>query len=187
MKMIILISSFLLMFNLDSRVNTSKVKITSNSQLVIKGSSNVNSFACIYKQNLKNDEFLVNYVKESSKIHFQGAKMVLKSDCFDCRHKTINKDFKELLKSDVFPNIQISLKEITETKQYVLAKVQIEIAGVTKDYVFPVSVIENESKVRGTARLSIKDFNLTPPKKLFGMIMVNDLVEIDFNLHLNYE
>ncbi len=38
------------------------------------------------------------------------------------------------------------------------------------------------SEFKGILKLDIKDFDLEPPKKLFGMIVVKDEIEINFDL-----
>ena len=45
---------------------------------------------------------------------------------------------------------------------------------------------QKTNNVKGTLRLNIKDFNLKSPKKLFGLIEVDNNVDINFNLFLQY-
>jgi hypothetical protein len=50
----------------------------------------------------------------------------------------------------------------------------------------PVAYNQNNGNVKGQLKLNIKDFKLKSPKKLLGMVVVNDNVEISFNLFLQY-
>ena len=53
-----------------------------------------------------------------------------------------------------------------------------------KIYDIPVE-IQNHDKIstfKGTLELNINDFKLEPPTKLFGMIVVKDNIEINFDL-----
>ena len=61
-----------------------------------------------------------------------------------------------------------------------------KIAGVEKEYLVPVIFNSNTNNVKGQLKLNIKDFKLKSPKKLLGMVVVNDNVEINFNLFLQF-
>lgn len=61
-----------------------------------------------------------------------------------------------------------------------------KIAGVEKEYLVPVIFNTNTNNVKGQLKLNIKDFKLKSPKKLLGMVVVNDHVDINFNLFLQY-
>jgi hypothetical protein len=62
----------------------------------------------------------------------------------------------------------------------------VKIAGVEKEYLVPVTYNQTTNNVKGHLKLNIKDFKLKSPKKLLGMVVVNENVEINFNLFLQY-
>ncbi|MCZ8196196.1 MAG: YceI family protein [Flavobacterium sp.] len=163
------------------------MKISPKSEVTINGKSNVNSFQCKYNSNYLEDEILVTTFKNNeTKITLSNAKIAIKSKGFDCKNKMITKDFKTILKADDYDNINIELKELDINNNYLMTKLNIEIAGKSKEYVIPMAFNEKNSNVKGTLRLNIKDFNLKCPKKIFGLIEVNDNIDINFNLFLQY-
>ena len=166
--------------------NQTKVKITNKSEVSIKGKSNVNSFECKYNPNFIENDLQVSIARNNNKIVLEGAKLSIKSTGFDCAHKMITKDFKTILKADDYPHIVINVKEISTTKENIAAKLNVTIAGIDKEYLVPVSYNQNTNNVKGQLKLNIKDFKLKSPKKLLGMIVVNDKVDINFNLFLQY-
>lgn len=167
--------------------NKTKVKFTSKSEVIIKGKSNVNSFECNYNTNYLSKETIeIELIKENTKFIVKGATIKIKSDGFDCGNKMITKDFKTILKSEDYSHIIINLKELVENKSNYTAKIEVTIAGLKKEYSLPVTYNSKSLNVKGLLKLNIKDFNLKSPKKLLGMIKVNDNVEIDFNLFLQY-
>ncbi|MFD2550983.1 hypothetical protein ACFSQP_04060 [Bizionia sediminis] len=170
-----------------SKLNKTAVTVSQNSSLVLKGSSNVNNFSCHFNmQELKNP-IPINYYLASNTIAFEKATLVLHSDAFDCGGKMINKDFQKTLKADAHPQIFLSLKEIKRTNNpdIVNAQVAIEIADITRNYQLPLHLSgTHEWHVTGDLKINLNDFDLETPKKLFGMISVHDIIEIDFNLHL---
>ena len=166
--------------------NVTKVKITNKSEVTIKGKSNVNSFECKYNSDFIENDLQVSIARNNSKILLDGAKIAIKSTGFDCAHKMITKDFKSILKADEYPHIVINLKEINTTKENITAKLNVKIAGVEKEYLVPVIFNSSTNNVKGLLKLNIKDFKLKSPKKLLGMVVVNDNVDINFNLFLQY-
>jgi len=168
-------------------INKTRVKITDKSEVVIRGKSNVNSFQCRYNSNYIEDEVFISFSKNSSKTTISGAKIAIKSDGFDCGHKMITKDFKSILNANEYSYIFIDLKEFSSLEENnITAKVNVEIAGVKKEFVLPITFDSKTNNVKGVLNLNINDFKLKPPKKLLGMIKVNEQVEIDFNLYLQY-
>lgn len=66
-----------------------------------------------------------------------------------------------------------------------MAQVEISIAGKKKQYVVPMKIVSTPATCfEGSLQLDINDFELQPPKKLFGMIKVKEDIEINFNLRL---
>lgn len=168
-------------------VLTKRVIISPKSSVTIYGKSNVNSFQCNYNSMYLDDEITVTAIKSSSsKLNLKNAKIAIKSKGFDCGNKMITKDFKSILKSDEFDNIYIELKELDINNRFLMTKLNVQIAGVDKDYVIPMAYSKKDNNVKGTLRLNIKDFNLQSPKKIFGLIEVNDNVDISFDLFLQY-
>ena len=166
--------------------NVTKVKITNKSEVTIKGKSNVNSFECKYNSDFIENDLQVSIARNNNKILLDGAKIAIKSTGFDCAHKMITKDFKSILKVDEYPHIVINVKEINTAKENITAKLNVKIAGVEKEYLVPVIFNSNTNNVKGLLKLNIKDFKLKSPKKLLGMVVVNDNVDINFNLFLQY-
>ena len=110
----------------------------------------------------------------------------MENDCFDCGGKGINNDFQQLLKSDMYPETLINLKEISidnTSENTVQALLEIRIAGVTNACKVPIKLTgEDTLLVEGVLNLNICDFNLEPPKKALGLIVVKDIIEINFQL-----
>lgn len=181
----IIILVFILLSFSHNPIKT-RVKITSKSEVIIKGKSNVNSFECKYDSDCIEDEISVIVTKSNAKMFFDGAKISIQSKGFDCRHKMITKDFKKILKADDYSHIEIDLEELLTNKNEITAKICVEIAGVKKQYSIPVAFDPKKRNVKGILKINIKDFYLKSPKKLLGIVTLDDNVAIDFNLFLQY-
>jgi hypothetical protein len=171
--------------NRDSDFKNTSVVITTESSLMVKGTTNVNTFSCIYDIDKFKNPIQVFYHLESDKMIFNKTALVLDSNAFDCGGKAINNDFKKILKADKYPQITLFLKEISlfENSKDLHASVNIQIAGITKPYKIPVKFKKNNHMlISGDLAISLTDYNLEAPKKLFGLISVDDKIEIKFQL-----
>ena len=171
----------------DAITKNTSVIITSESSLLVRGTTNVNTFTCEFNINKFKNPIRVVYHIEDDKMIFNKTALILNSDCFDCGGKAINNDFKKILKSNKYPQILLFLNEIShfENKSYVQASLEIEIAGITKNYKIPIKVKKNkEMLITGDLTVSLVDYNLEAPKKFFGLIFVEDIIEIYFQLEI---
>ncbi|RPD99984.1 YceI family protein [Aureibaculum marinum] len=185
----ILLSLYVLTFsftNTDSVIGKTSVVITPDSSFSLKGSSNVNSFSCTFNVEKINNPIDVTYHVYGDKISFSNTKLVLDNSYFDCGHNKINDDLNELLKSEKYPKIFIYLKEFSSDKNEskVNTIIDIEIAGIRKTYNIPIQVdnSNNNMQISGNLNVNLSDYKLQAPKKLFGLIRVEDTIEINFNL-----
>lgn len=185
-KILIFISVLTALSFTDSFVVKTSVIITPNSKLFIIGKTNVNSFKCQYNVLKINKPIAVSFKNHGDKIAFEKTTLVLDNINFDCGGPGINNDFQELLKTKTHPKVFIKLKEIIKDKNNenrIQALIDLEIAGITKPYAVPIELKDEElMSIKGALALNIRDFNLDPPRKALGMIVVKDVIEINFDL-----
>ena len=189
MKRLVFILSciFLVSFsNMDVVKNYKAILITSHSQLQINGTSNVTDFKCGYNIKNLNEPIRIHYEKADNLISFENSELILENNEFDCGGRGINKDFHGLLKSEMYPNIILKLKEIKlnpKKKNTADALIEIEIAGTSRSYLMQTEFSnENDWLISGQLHLNIQDFDLKAPKKMLGLIVVSEEIEIVFKL-----
>jgi len=187
MKRIIIIGSLLLLCSSvfgQTSIHATTIKILPKSTLSITGDTNINKFLCSFNTELIAENNHITYQPGDSKIYFQNAILKLDNSGFDCGNKAINKDFKNLIKAEEYPEISLELEEIilTDIKK-AFAKVIIKIAGETNTYTVPVEITSDETiQYKGSLDLNISDFKLHPPKKMFGLIVIREDININFIL-----
>lgn len=164
---------------------TFEVNFEKESKIAIKGTSNVNSFACRYQDEIKLQQRTIDVEKSTKeKYNIKKAKLHLFANNFDCGGKRINKDFKALLQTETFPYVDIYVHGISFFEKEYIADVEVSIAGKNNTYKLSV---ENPEKNHFTGDLiiDITDFGLESPKKLMGLIEVNNLIDINFDVYLS--
>lgn len=171
-----------------------QIEVLPGSSLTITGDTNIRDFLCEYDTQRLARTHEVSFSTDSDWLQFRNTILQLRNAGFDCGNRAINRDFHSLLKSKEFPVIDLELKEIHLGKEDVAqARVRITIADKKKDYEIPVKLktLNNdqgdELHLDGLLKLNISDFGLEPPKKLFGLIVVKDDIQINFDLHISQE
>lgn len=163
---------------------TKTVNVLPTTRLFIHGEANVKKFSCVFNAHYLNKESEVKYVEENNSIRFKNAVLSLANEGFDCGHSAINKDFHKLLQTKEHPRILIELQKITllEDKKG-RVEVLVTIAGRRKKYTIPIDIVSSPiDRFVGQLHLNIRDFDLEPPTKMFGLIVIKDEVEITFDL-----
>ncbi len=160
------------------------IEILPNSELSITGDTNINKFGCEFNTLYLEQCREIVYNKKGNYITFKNAVLSLKNEGFDCGNKGINRDFHSLLNTKDYPKITLELTEITLDKSNRgKACVKINIAGKEKSYTVPIDIVSSPSShFIGKLKLDIRDFNLEPPKKLLGLIVIREEIEINFDL-----
>ncbi len=185
-KCIILIFLFQLIGNTFA---TEKIKAGEladcTNYVIIKGSSNINKFEFInYQPNVTRDS-------ETKSSYYSEQNITIPVRKFSGPNNMMLKDFYKMLDASEFPNIKIEIEPIAmadfdETTGQTNFKTQISIAGNTHNYIVPCELAdcENSGKViKGYMELELSDFNIDPPKKVFGTVKVNNEVFITFAFH----
>ena len=166
--------------------------IEKNSSLSIAGKSNVNCFTCDVPEYLHPDT--VTFYKEDHYQQFftiKGGPVIL-INRFDCHQRYITADLRKTLKSDDGATLKISLLNMGNftpraDEQKVKGWVAIELAGITQKMEVAYTV-QTDSRgllhLCGSRKVLFSDFGLVPPRKLAGLIKVEEEIDVSFRLVL---
>ncbi|WKV13417.1 YceI family protein [Marivirga harenae] len=161
------------------------VKInTQTSYVEIHGTTNVNSFNCSYRANLPENEFEVAIYQKGNEIEIQHEALFLKVLNFKCPNSQMTDDFHDLLEYENYPYIIFKMTKITDHN---MAHIMIEMAGEKQNYKVKVENSLHNNAITSSAimQLCITDFGLEAPEKFFGMVQVNENIEVEFKIELN--
>lgn len=167
-------------------------EIQKNSSLTINGSTNIVPFK-IYQNGdkLSRSKLSVVTTQNQNKIYVSQNQLSVVVKNFVSNNTMALKDFLKLLKSDIYPVLQVQLNYLDlqplsdKGKAYNgEALVNITITGKTRHYSIPITFVSNGDvyTVNGNKKLSIRDFGLTPETKMMGLIKVSEWIDIDFHI-----
>ncbi|MGM0934334.1 MAG: YceI family protein [Bacteroidota bacterium] len=168
-------------------VETREIEILPESSLSITGNTNISQFECDFNTLcFEQQSITVHYSSEDDILDFKNSVLPLKNKNFDCGNRRINKDFRELLKTEKYPEIILKIQKIEMNgQQNGHVTLNFEIAGKNKNYRFPVKVTgDDQLCFEGNLALNIKDFDLEAPSKMFGLIVIEEEISINFKLNI---
>jgi len=194
---ILLILILILSLSNKKEVNNYFVVLEPQSSLTIHGITNVNTFELSYL--IKNPPVnlypSVNATDSSYNLGIADLHVPLRQ--FETGNHLLKNDFLELVKEKQFPIMTVSAKSFYlsgkklpgffETQKG-MAGVSITLGGITKTYNIPFTLKGNNQTllIVGHQVFNIRDFNLEPPTKFFGLVHVKETIEIDFNLNVRF-
>lgn len=169
-----------------------------NSKIIILGTSNVTDYSCKLYDFSNNSAIRISSRVFGHTIKLKNAAITLKADGFDCNNQLITRDFYKAIKGDEFPEIQVQfhqftlIKEVSEfpTQENVPSKISIVLAGQTNYYSTHLSslkVSQDQLTIEGSIDLLMSDFDIIPPKALFGTIQTDNEISIDFSITFTFK
>ena len=167
------------------QTNDVKFLILEDSKLRINGTSNVTDFQCIYKDRISADT--VNQsITFGDTLTISGDKISINVSSLDCGKRVINRDLQKTLKAKEYPFLELNLLtvEISDTTPF-NALLEITIAEVTQNRFVEITSFENSKDhlvFSGSGKILLSDFGLDPPTAIFGLIKVDNEIEIMFDL-----
>jgi YceI-like domain. len=172
-------------------IHTYAYEILSGSQISISGKSNVNTFRCYTVNIPQKGSFLAFEPEGVNAVNFYHADVDLKVKSLSCGSKLIEKDLDRSLIADRYPFIILSFKDAMLIARYPnrTAKYQttlnMTIANTTRNVEVDIllqQVDRNTFRIIGSQIISMTDFNIKPPTAMFGMIVVDREITINFNI-----
>ncbi|MGE4290472.1 MAG: YceI family protein [Salinivirgaceae bacterium] len=171
------------------------VGVRSSSFLIINGFTNVGNFDCSFNMGMFNNGFDVMVSEDADGcLNFENFELLLPVPYFDCGNAQINKDFRDLLKYEEFPQIswKILCLDVTSFENNELQKdilpvnLLVKIAGKERNCWADVEVSKNGNRLAfsGILPINIRDFNLEPPQKFFGLVEVYPTIQINFSVEV---
>ena len=164
--------------------------VDQGSQLSIEGSSNISRFTCAVKQYLQMDTLRWVQHDQTKRLIFRHSAVRVDVMQFDCHHKFITADLRKTLKANQYPFLLIhflSMEDLTWVQEgaTVRGQVVIELAGTKRYMDMEYKVVREQGdrfRLRGSKQLRFSDFRLEPPKKLAGLIHIDEDIRVVFEL-----
>ncbi|MEP2026602.1 MAG: hypothetical protein ABJH98_02005 [Reichenbachiella sp.] len=162
--------------------------------IVIEGKTNVNKFSCKLKKYVSNDTLKINGIWNGKSVEFDGLYLQVPVDGFNCGLPPMTADFRNLLKSEQYPQLSMEIREIylpplpnLSALENMTANTMLTIAGEKQTeeiYDSYLNEVGNELILGGKHELNMRAYQIEPPSKFFGTIVVQEQLDIEFEVML---
>lgn len=172
-------------------IHTYAYEILPGSQISISGKSNINAFRCYTANIPQKGNFLAFEPEGVNTVNFYHADVDLLVKSLNCGSKLIEKDLNRSLIADRYPFIMLSFKDAKLIAQYpnktakYQTTVSMTIAKTSRNVEVDIllqQVDRNTFRITGSQVISMTDFNIKQPTAMFGMIVVDREITINFNI-----
>lgn len=162
--------------------------VEKKSVLRIDGSSNVSDFTCEITEYMRCDTLWGIQDPSGPQYAFtSNSALTVDIRRFDCHHKYITSDFRKMLKCETYPALHIRFLTLEEPRggSVVNGRVMVELAGKRKimDIRYKCEQTGQDLvHLTGDKKMRFGDFELEPPRKVGGLIRINEEITVHFNL-----
>ncbi|MCC5938185.1 MAG: hypothetical protein JJU34_12975 [Lunatimonas sp.] len=163
-----LICGMLLMAN----ANREELFVIKEKEIRVKGVTSIGKFECSYGNEKLSDTLYTGNLPKARQLDF-----IIPVDDFGCGNFLLNRDFKVTIKAEEFPFCKVTVKSLSRNGQGFLSNLDVSLAGKDlslKDVVFR----HQNNQLIGDVDLSFGQLDLSPPKKLGGLIQVEDKLSL---------
>lgn len=168
--------------------------VEKTSTMSIAGSTNINKFCCQVTEYAGPDTLMT--VREGAKATGVSLQGLLRIDIkdFDCRNRIMTSEFKHTLKYQQYPQLIIHflsldrLPSAGQDNEAVKGWVEVELAGACKKFEISYTSCKSggsDFELIGVRTFGFSDFGLRPPRKMGGLVRVNDQLDVQFTLRLH--
>lgn len=174
----------------DQGARKTKWVILKDCSVKVNGSTNVNKFSCSINGYPNADTLLFN--NNAAMPLAMAGTLSLSVNSFDCQNAMMTSDLRKTLKAKEYPALRISFVSLEKYpalnagQEHIKGIVNIELAGAVKRTEVQYVISADQQKtihLIGTQTIRFSDFNLTPPRKLGGMIKANNELDVEFRMN----
>jgi hypothetical protein len=166
-----------------------------DSRLTIDGRTNVNTFKCAIGQYHGKDTLVLHEGGMNVRPVFVKGSVMLEATSFDCGMALMTSDFRKTIGSKSYPFIIIDFISFERTPRYsgdekFKGIVKISLGGVTRLFEMDCAIEAKSSgliHLTGQKDFTFADFSLQPPKKMMGMVKVEQALNVAFHLVLKLD
>lgn len=165
--------------------------VLKGGSLQVTGSTNINTFTCAITGYSNADTITVYKSQDESEIVPLKGSLSLDVKLFDCRNPVMTGDLRKTLRAKEYPRMTIRFLNLNKfpglnaQTDNVKGAVDIELAGVVRRFDVNYRFYRDQQKIIhliGERSVNFSDFNLTPPRKLGGMIQTDNKLKVQFEL-----
>lgn len=176
--------------------------LSENSSMALSGEASITEYRCVIQEmatEIRVGNFGAHH-DDPRRAHDVHVDLQIPVMQIECGKKPMNQDLREALKADQYSYIQFKLLDAQRASPVSLASLdsmqqvpwfdievtgEMSIAGVKRHIKVECEgkpVGQHKFRIRGAKKLNMRDFDITPPTAMFGLIKADDWLTVHFDV-----
>jgi hypothetical protein len=169
----ILLALILILLNPETK---DREVIVTQKKITVSGQTSIGGFSCDYSKKGLKDTLFIDHQSGSKEMVFD-----IPVRDFSCGNFILNSDFRKTIKSDQFPSARVKVQNLKSNYGHYTCDLSVTLVG--KKLEFPSLVLKRVPEgLHANLVLSFEELDLEAPKKMGGLIKVEEKLTLDFTL-----
>jgi hypothetical protein len=165
----------LILILLSSEVKEREVIVT-KKMITVSGKTSIGGFNCDYSKTGLKDTLFIDFEGPAKEMVFD-----IPVRDFSCGNFLINRDFRNTVKADLHPSARVKVQNLKSNYGHYTCDLSVTLVGKKLD--FPSLVLKRVPEgLHANLILSFEDLELEAPKKMGGLVKVEERLTLDFTL-----
>lgn len=156
--------------------NPAESIIVVRQAFTIEGDTSVGDFSCTYELDQRDTVKINGLLAENTTVQY-----IIPSSAFECHNFLLNRDFKKTIKAKEYKDIRVGISGFRKSGNHYVCNLRLRLAGKEKLYEDTVLKTTRDD-LNGSLTVKFPEFDLTPPKKLGGLLKVKEDIKISIAL-----
>lgn len=150
--------------------------IVTKKVITVSGQTSIGGFNCDYAKNGLKDTLFIDFDKSGKELVFD-----IPVNDFSCGNFLLNRDFRKTIKAEKYPSARVKVSNLKSNYGHYTCDLNVNIVG--KILNFKSLVLKRTPEgVSGNLVLSFDDLELDTPKKMGGLIKVEEELKLEIQL-----
>lgn len=170
----VLLILLLILFNPD--LKEKREVIVTQKVITVSGQTSIGGFNCDYAKNGLKDTLYIDYDDSKKELIFD-----IPVQDFSCGNFLLNRDFRKTIKAEQYPTAKVKVSNLQSNYGHYTCDLSVDLVG--KKLNFPNLVLKRTpTGVSGHLVLSFEELALETPKKMGGLIKVEEELHLEIQL-----
>lgn len=169
----VLLILLLILFNPDLK---EREVIVTKKVITVSGKTSIGGFNCDYATNGLKDTLYIDYDDSKKELIFD-----IPVHDFSCGNFLLNRDFRKTIQAEKYPTAKVKVRNLQSNYGHYTCDLSVDLVGKKLD--FPALVLKRTPEgVSGSLILSFEELALETPKKMGGLIKVEEELHLEIQL-----
>lgn len=155
--------------------------VITEKKITVNGNTSLGGFNCKYNVPQQNDTLFIANMTANPYC------FAIPVESFACGNFLLNRDFQYTLKAEEYPEITVKVLSLKRQQSSLIGNIELSLVGKTKllkDVSFIKMVNGEKTSIVASFVFYASEFQLTPPRRLGGMIKADDEMDVAVELTL---